>query len=221
MVPRLARGIGQASQLTLNRITLALEFNLRCPGDAQLHLQLGQGFRRHEFRFGVQQRPRCRLRLDSNARFEVRQPLGDLGQLAIDRLHLSGERLALCHQIVKLLAGQCKALGRGQDLLQRTQLALQVGHLRLEPFHPLIGFAQDGPVGFGCRWRVHRHRASGITQTILFLACRSVLRFSLSQFGLEGREFQVERVVLSLDFVEVGVGLLAERVQFHGDGLQV
>ena len=149
------------------------------------------------------------------------QPLGDLAQLAINRLRFSGERLVLRDQIVKLFAGHCEALWCGQDLLQRTQLALQVGHLRLEPFHPLIGFAQDGPVGFGCRWRVHRHRASGITQTILFLACRSVLRFSLSQFGLEGREFQVERVVLSLDFVEVGVGLLAERVQFHGDGLQV
>jgi len=76
-------------------------------------------------------------------------------------------------------------------------------------------------VGFGCRWRVHRHRASGITQPGLLLACRSVLGFRLGQFGLEGREFQVERVALGFDLVEVGVGLLAERVQFHGDGLQV
>ena len=76
-------------------------------------------------------------------------------------------------------------------------------------------------MGFGGWWRVHRHRASGITQPVLLLACRSVLGFRLGQFDLEGREFLVERVVLGLDLVEVGVGLLAERVQFHGDGLRV
>ena len=59
VVPRLAHGIGQASQLTLTRITLALKLNLRCAGDAQLHLQLGQSFRHDEFGFGVQQHSGC------------------------------------------------------------------------------------------------------------------------------------------------------------------
>ena len=144
VVPRLAHGSEAGQPVDLNRITLALKFNLRCRVIATPPQLV---------RF---QAPRIPNSVSSSAIgmpdfvSTAMRPSRSASRFAIlpswpSTVCASAVKALRCDdQIVKLFAGHCEALVGVVDLLQRTQLALQVGHLRLEPFHRVAGWPRTG-----------------------------------------------------------------------------